>query len=113
MGTGSDTLCFYVLRLRLKMSLGLTGFAVLLAGAAPYALGNIAFMAGPLIPEECGSWLAVMLVGVCHFSLAGAVLAGLDLIGVRGWIPLAEFSPRATRTAGIPNCPFGDHEFTR
>ncbi len=72
----------YLVRLRLKMSLGVTGLAVLSAGMVPYALGKIAFRAGPLEPNECGAWLAVMLVGVSYFSAVAAVLAGLEVTGV-------------------------------
>lgn len=88
----------YVLRLRLKVPLGATSLAVLLAAAVSYALGRIAFMAGPLAPEECGPWLAVMVVGVFYFSVAGATLAGLELTGadarIRRRLPVAKLLPR-------------------
>jgi len=72
----------YVLRIRLALPLGLTSLAVLLAGAVPYSLGRMALMSGPVRPDECGPWLAVMVVGVLYFSVAGATLSGLELTGV-------------------------------
>ncbi len=71
----------YLLRIRWRMPLGLVSAAVLLLGAVPYAQGLFVLQTIQAAPRECGTWIAVMVLGVFHASQAATLLAVADLTG--------------------------------
>jgi len=84
------TTTFYVLRTKLKKPLATVSIAVLILSAVPYALGLLVLQSNTIDVRQCGSWVAVMILGVLYSSLAAAVLAIMELTDwhkkASGWL---------------------------
>jgi hypothetical protein len=78
---GLVAVAVYVSRFKFQRTLGATSLVVLALGAIPYVQGLFVLRSSEVEPAECGSWVAVMILGVLYASLAAAVLAIVDVTG--------------------------------